>query len=316
MRGIIKELAGVAVLMLLLAGCAAPNGPAGTLQPHQSAAGATPPTPAIQNTPNAPDNGAAATPPPTETPYAFYNETGTTIATRINPPEGYTRTQGNAYEEFIRNQELMPHGSPVLLYDGSEKRNQSVHAAVLSIDVGERDRQQCADAALRLRCEFLFSTGQYDRINYHLTNGDEFPYTKYRDGYRLKVEGNDASLIRSEGADDSYTAFRKYCDILFAYAGTISVEKESAAISKEEMRIGDIFVQGGSPGHCVIVMDMCENAGGDRLFLLGQSYMPAQQIHILKNPAADSPWYSVAELSYPFSTPEWTFDAECLMRMP
>jgi hypothetical protein len=104
--------------------------------------------------------------------------------------------------------------------------------------------------------------------------------------------------------------------VLFAYAGTISVEKESTAIAKEDMRIGDVFVKGGSPGHCVIVMDMCENAAGDKLFLLGQSYMPAQQIHILKNPASESPWYSVAALSYPFSTPEWTFNAECLKRMP
>ena len=253
---------------------------------------------------------------PAETPYAFIAEDGMTVATRIRTPEGYTRTEGNAYEEFIRNQPLMPHASPVLLYNGSEKGNQNAHVAVLSIDVGEKDRQQCADAALRLRCEFLFSTGQYDRINYHLTNGDEFPYSKYRRGYRLKVEGNNTSLVKTTDADDSYAAFRKYCDILFAYAGTISVEKESEAIPKADMRIGDIFVKGGSPGHCVIVMDMCENTAGDKLFLLGQSYMPAQQIHILKNPAADSPWYSVAGLSYPFSTPEWTFQAECLKRMP
>ena len=259
---------------------------------------------------------SSPTPAPTETPFVYYNETGTTIATRIKTPDGYTRTEGNAYEEFIRNQALQAHGSPVLLYNGEPKGNQNAHVAVLSIDVGERDRQQCADAALRLRCEFLFSTQQYDRINYHLTNGDEFPYAKYREGYRLKVDGNNTSLVKTADADDSYEAFRKYCDVLFSYAGTISVEKESTAIPKEDMRIGDVFVIGGSPGHCVIVMDMCENAQGDKLFLLGQSYMPAQQIHILKNPGSDSPWYSLSALDYPFATPEWTFKTECLRRMP
>lgn len=248
--------------------------------------------------------------------YSYFDEEGTTIADRILPPQGYQRTSGNEYEEFIRNQELLPHDSPVLLYNGNEKSRQDVHVAVLKIDVGEKDLQQCADAALRLRCEFLFSTGQFDRINYHLTNGDTFSYSKFREGYRLRVDGNNTSMRKTASYDDSYETFRNYCDTLFAYAGTMSIENESESITKEEMRIGDIFVKGGSPGHCVIVMDMCENEAGDKMFLIGQSYMPAQQIHILKNPSSDSPWYSLNDLTYPFQTPEWSFESECLKRMP
>jgi 5-keto 4-deoxyuronate isomerase len=46
----------------------------------------------------------------------------------------------------------------------------------------------------------------------------------------------------------------------------------------------------------------------DTIFLLSQSYMPAQDIHILVNPNDEmiSPWYSIhsgAEII----TPEWTF---------
>ena len=303
-------IALITIALMLFVGCTA----------EQHSASATPTQEPSLLTPTALPTPAAAlttqTPQPTETPYSFVNEDGMTVATRINTPEGFMRKEDNAYEDFIRNQTLMPHGSPVVLYNGTEKGNQNAHVAVFSIDVGERDRQQCADAALRLRCEFLFSTNQHDKINYHLTNGDEFPYAKYREGYRLKVDGHNTSLVKTANADSSYAVFRKYCDILFAYAGTISVEKESQSISKEEMRIGDIFVKGGSPGHCVIVIDMCENADGSKMFLLGQSYMPAQQIHILKNPASENPWYSVAGLTYPFSTPEWTFESECLKRMP
>lgn len=302
-------MALVTLALMLLVGCTAEHSASVTQTPEPSL-----PAPAALPTPEA--TPAPQTPAPTEEPYSYINEDGMTIATRICTPEGFERKEGSTYEEFIRNQALMPHGSPVLLYNGTEKGNQNAHVAVLSIDVGERDRQQCADAALRLRCEFLYATGQYDKINYRLTNGDEFPYDKYREGYRLNVDGNSTSLVKTASADSSYAVFRKYCDILFAYAGTISVEKESQAIPKEDMRIGDIFVIGGSPGHCVIVMDMCENADGSKLFLLGQSYMPAQQIHILKNPASISPWYSLDELSYPFSTPEWTFESECLKRMP
>jgi len=35
----------------------------------------------------------------------------------------------------------------------------------------------------------------------------------------------------------------------------------------------------------------CENSLGEKQFLLGQSYMPAQEMHILKSPNDESsPW--------------------------
>lgn len=248
--------------------------------------------------------------------FSYINKDENTIATRINTPEGYKRTQGDEYAEFIRNQTLLPDGSPVLLYNGTEKKKQNVHVAVLSIDVGNKDLQQCADSVLRLRCEYLYKTGQFDKINYHLTNGFEFPYSKYKEGYRLKVEGNNTTLVKTAQPDGSYETFRKYLDVLFTYAGTLSLSRESQPVEQNNIQIGDIFIKGGSPGHCVIVVDMCENDKGEKMFLLAQGYMPAQQMHILKNPNSKSPWYSLKDLKYPFETPEFTFEEECLKRIP
>jgi len=84
------------------------------------------------------------------------------------------------------------------------------------------------------------------------------------------------------------------------------------------MQIGDVFIQGGSPGHCAIVVDMAENTTtGERLFMLAQSYMPAQEIHILKNLENHeiSPWYPL-DFSGVLATPEWTFQADDLKRFP
>lgn len=243
-------------------------------------------------------------------------ETQDTIATRLLLPQGFTRTTTNDYGEYIRNLPLLPDNSPVLLHNGQKKANQSIHVAVLDIDVGIKNLQQCADASLRIRTEYLFQAQDFDKINYHLTNGDPFPYTKYRDGYRLFAFGDKAALLKIALYNDSYKTFRNYLDALFSYAGTISVQKESPLIPKEEMQIGDVFVIGGSPGHCIMVVDLCENQDGEKMFLLAQSYMPAQQIHILKNPTSQSPWYSLNALDYPFKTPEWTFNEPCLRRMP
>ncbi|MBN8129444.1 hypothetical protein J0J27_23340, partial [Vibrio vulnificus] len=72
------------------------------------------------------------------------------------------------------------------------------------------------------------------------------------------------------------------------------------------------------PGHAVLVADMAANpATGEKRFLLLQSYMPAQEIHVLKNPSAadGSPWYPAA-FEGDLVTPEWTFAAGSLRRWP
>ncbi len=78
------------------------------------------------------------------------------------------------------------------------------------------------------------------------------------------------------------------------------------------MEIGDVFIQGGSPGHAVIVVDLVVNSTtGEKRFLLAQSYMPAQDIHVLKNPNSTDSWYSMSEV---IETPEWTFRSSDLKR--
>ena len=242
--------------------------PSVTLEPEQTLSAAATPA-AIP----------AAT--PAATPYDYINEDGDTITSRFNPPPGFSRKEADGYGEFLRSQKLLPDGSPVLLYNGQPSDRQDKHAAVLAIDVGDKDLQQCADAALRLRCEYKFSKGDYEGIDYHLTNGFEFPYAKYREGYRLEVKGNDTRLVKTEQPDESYETFRKYLNVLFNYASTRSLFAESQAIPLNTVEIGDLFLITGNPGHCVIMMDMCENEKGEKAVLLGQSSMPAQQINIL-----------------------------------
>ena len=104
---------------------------------------------------------------------------------------------------------------------------------------------------------------------------------------------------------------------IFNYAGTSSLSKELKKVSDiSDIKIGDVFIVGGFPGHAVLVIDVCVNSvSGEKLFLIQQSYMPAQDIHILKNlnNAIQSPWYSVRFAS-DLETPEWTFSKDQLMR--
>ena len=104
--------------------------------------------------------------------------------------------------------------------------------------------------------------------------------------------------------------------MVFAYAGTLSMEQESKKIKLSEAATGDIFLYAGSPGHVVMVVDVCRSSDGKKAFLLGQGFMPAQEFHLLKNPLhEDDPWYYLEEVSYPLQTPEYSFEKGSLRRL-
>lgn len=243
---------------------------------------------------------------------------GKTIEERFALPEGFERVQvmPGSFEEFLRKRPLKPHGSKVLYFDGREKNNDGVYAAVMDYDIGKRDLHQCADAIMLLRAEYLFASKRFDDIHFNFVGGFKAEYSKWKQGWRIQVTGDNARWVKSAQPSDSYQCFRQFMDIVFAYAGTASLELELKTADKKDMKIGDVFIKGGSPGHAVIVVDMAENKStGEKLFMLAQSYMPAQQTQILCNRISDdlSPWYSL-NFEGRLSTPEWTFMENSLKR--
>lgn len=245
---------------------------------------------------------------------------GMTVKTRFAPPAGYEReaVAGDAFAAFLRQLPLKAHGVQVRLYDGRVKTNPGVYAAVVDLAIGTRDLHQCADAVIRLRADYLFSRQRYDDIRFCFTSGFPAEYSRWRRGERIAVRGNDARWLRHGRTGDDARSFWRYLETVFAYAGTASLARELQAVPGDDPEIGDIFIQPGHPGHAVIVVDRAvDRERGRAVFLLAQSYMPAQEIQVLQNPgdAALSPWYA-AGFGGTLVTPEWTFRASDRMRFP
>lgn len=238
---------------------------------------------------------------------------------RIPTPTGFIRPvmPPNSFAAWLRQIPLKSGHPPVYLYNGQLKINQTAHVAVVNIDVGKRDLQQCADAVIRLRAEYLWSTNKIADIHFYFTNGDNAAYLEWTKGYRPKLSEKRVTWSRSGAVGNTYASFRKYLDIVFGYAGTLSLEKELKPVANfSDIQIGDVFIQGGSPGHAVLVIDVAENKKQQKkIFLLAQSYMPAQNIHILRNPGGSSPWYEVKKINT-LVTPEWSFNIKALRRVP
>ena len=247
------------------------------------------------------------------------NPTGEKLIHRIAPPSGYTweTAMPNSFAEFLQNLPLKEAGSPVLDYTGTPISNQEEHIAIINYDVGTKNLQQCADATIRLRAEYLFQQKRFDEIGFHFTSGDYFSWTDYANGIRPVINGNSVSFSQTANADNNYSSFRKYLDVVYNYAGTISVNKETSPVhSNAAISSGDIIITPGSPGHAVMIVGCAKDKHNKKVYLLAESYMPAQSIHVLKNPfeSGISPWYHLDLNSAPIQTARYTFNEANIRR--
>ena len=245
---------------------------------------------------------------------------GDTLASRIAPPPGFERPAAApaSFAAWLRGLPLKPAGAPVLLHTGAPKFRQDVHVAVIDIDVGARDLQQCADAIMRLRAEWLFASGPARRHRLQRHGRGQ--------AHRLRPLGRRRAPAHVRPLARLVAQRRAGCRLCLlpplhgrrSSPGPAPIRSSASSRAEPlaELAAGDLFIKGGFPGHAVLVADVVENrATGERRFLLVQSFMPAQEMHVLKNPAdADgSPWYPLA-FGDRLVTPEWVFPRESLRR--
>lgn len=237
------------------------------------------------------------------------------VITIVTPP-GFVRYEADAYGTYLRNLPLKRPGTPVMLYNGCEKGYQDGAYAVIDMEIGKQDLQQCADAVMRLRAEYLWHSKQYDKIHFNFTSGFRAEYVKWAQGYRVKVNGNNVTWYKGAEKDYSYATFRKYMDKVFMYAGTASLSKELVKVNVNDLKVGDIFIVGGHPGHAMIIVDLATDKFGNKAIMVAQSYMPAQDIHIVTNLSGQSrtPWYIINERTTDISFPEFHFSMNQIKR--
>jgi len=243
---------------------------------------------------------------------AFINEDGDTVASRFITPAGYVRVTypENTFASYIQNYSLKPHGSKLLLHDGSENKNQTWCAAVFSLPVTHK-YIQCADVIMKLIGNYFYyekGSDFFDLLTFRYYCGLVFPYTKFVDGYRHDLTGT-PKLVLKKSYDASENNYLAYMSNVYCYANTYSLRAQSRKISLNFMYAGAYFIitaqesaAMGIPasyGHAVMVVDVAKNPDtGDIAFLLAQGDTPAEELHVFLNPLhPDDPWYYLSEMT-------------------
>jgi hypothetical protein len=230
-------------------------------------------------------------------------EEGRTISERILVPQGYTRVQYSegSFQKYIQDYDVLDFEAKIINYDGNEYVFQGGHVGVLDISVPANGLQQCADALMRIRAEYLWNTNQKDKIGFNFTSGHYCSWLQYAAGYRPQVNGNHVSFQKTATPNNLKEQFYKYLDLVYMYAGTQSLYDELSSVNSiDAVEVGDMLIYPGSPGHVVLIADMATNAEGKKLFILAQGNTPAQSVHLLKNinDSSISPWYELEMDAY------------------
>ncbi len=210
-------------------------------------------------------------------------------------PEGYERVPqaANSFSSYLRQLGLKK-DKTVYLYNGQKKYNQQVQYAVVNISTGNKNLQQCADAVMRLRAEYLFIQNRLHEIDFTDNNQRHYPFK-----------------------GTTHPQLLQYLEKVYAMCGSLSLSRQLKPVTAfATITPGDVLIKGGTPGHAMMVMDVAQNNAGQKIYLLAQSYMPAQDIHVVINPVnvKTSPWYTLTANESIITTPEWQFTTQQLKR--
>lgn len=194
---------------------------------------------------------------------------------QIAVPAGYKRIkyQNNSFSDWIQKLPIK-NSNKIKKYDGTNIASfYSILAVIDKPILFNADLEQCADYCMRFWVDFHSEKQISDKLFLYNYSGDKYHFKK-----------SNKSIIN----------FLKYCMI---YTNSHSLKMGCKKINTDQLVPGDMIVQNdtGGIGHVSMIMDVCQNKNGKKLFLIGYSFMPAQEFHIEKalSEYGKSGWFTI-----------------------
>lgn len=148
----------------------------------------------------------------------------------------------------------------ILAHDGTQVTS-SIYSVWAVVDLPlmfTSDIEQCADYAMRLWAEYHRDHDRLDKLSLFNYSGEP---------------------VQFSGSGKSYRSFMRRA---FAYSNSHSLKVGCEPVPDDSIQAGDLFVQNekGGIGHVSVILAACTDSAGTARYLIGFSFMPAQEFHI------------------------------------
>jgi hypothetical protein len=193
-------------------------------------------------------------------------------------PQGCTRIEysPNSFSGWIQRMPVKGNKS-ILTYRGAmlPARVYDRFAVLERPLLFSEDLEQCADFAMRLWADYHAETDRLDELFL-------FNYTGEKQFYSASNLSYLAFLRRAFAYTNSYSLKQGCVDIDAALNA-----ENLVTTSAPRLHPGDMLIQNdtGGIGHVSMIVDACQDDSGNRYYLIGFSFMPAQEFHIERAPS-------------------------------
>lgn len=238
-----------------------------------------------------------------------------TIATRFNPPAGYTRTSlaGGSFGDYLRNFALREYLTKPLAYDTTSKSqvaNDSLPSvSVLELDlINKTNLQGASNSLIRLYAEYLYGQNRFNDISFNLLTTPTFrcDFKTWSEGGRLIQENNSITWCIEHGdhcthkdvdTGTAYGVFKYYLQNVMLHSNISSLPSNMKTVQLNDLTVGDVIFHADSNVPEIIV-DMAEDSSGNKICILARGGNPSSEIYIVRNESnADlNPWHEVNKL--------------------
>jgi hypothetical protein len=182
---------------------------------------------------------------------------------KIPVPNGYERIEYDkkSYSHYLQNMPLKENNT-IFKWSGKKVYGvlYNIYAVVDKPLLFKSDLEQCADFCMRFWADFHKIENKLDVLFLYNYSGKKKYYNR------------------------SNKKYKSYLRWHMAYSNSYSIKKGANKVESRPFKPGDMFVQNkdGGIGHVSLIVDAAKNKNGERIYLIGYGFIPAQEFHIEK----------------------------------
>ncbi len=194
-----------------------------------------------------------------------------TVTSRISPPPGFQRipVADGSFAASLRHLNLRSPGMNARVR-GQDSLCSGEIVAVIDEPPLPTEQGKGAGGIVKLWGLYRWTQPRRAEIRFGLENGESAAWRDWRDGLRPRMREGRILFVQVGVPNGSASNFLRYLTFVAENAGFVSLKRDLDIVLVDDLAPGDIIAaEASGKARTGFILDICRNAKGERLFLIG-----------------------------------------------